>query len=64
MTPEERRKALERITTYGELRLRCCACERLSEGRAEGWRGVLGAAEDDSTCVVVFCPDCALRELA
>jgi len=40
-------------------RLVCESCGREADRLATGWRGLLGSEDDDSTVVVVMCPDCA-----
>jgi hypothetical protein len=42
--------------------LRCANCGVESSSSASGWRAYLGAEDDDSTCVEIFCPACAERE--
>lgn len=43
-------------------RLTCAVCGVESEGRARGWRALLGREDDDTVTVQVFCPACAARE--
>ena len=39
--------------------LTCEDCGRESDENAYRWRAILGVEEDDSDCVVIFCPWCA-----
>jgi hypothetical protein len=59
---EARMNELERrLSTVAALlhRLVCESCGAVSEGRAEGWRALLGREDDDRKVVVVLCPECA-----
>ncbi len=50
-------------TLSGLRRLRCLACERLSDGRARGWKAyVAGGYHAEEVVVGLFCPECAHRE--
>jgi len=63
VTPEDRRRALERIASYGERTLVCGCCSRVSAGRAEGWRAYLDRGIDERVGVLVICPSCVRLEL-
>jgi len=44
--------------------VRCIECGELASSPATGWKAYLaGGFEDDPLEVVVFCPECAFREL-
>ena len=44
--------------------VRCADCGELAPGPATGWKAYLaGGFEDDPLEIVVFCPECAHREL-
>jgi DNA-directed RNA polymerase subunit RPC12/RpoP len=44
--------------------VRCVECGEVASGPATGWKAYLaGGFEDDPLEVVVFCPECAFREL-
>jgi hypothetical protein len=49
--------------------LRCEECGRPGDAAMKVWRGLIGAALDDTpvgeqadVCLLVFCPECAERE--
>jgi hypothetical protein len=40
----------------------CEGCEAEADGRAQGWRALIGEEDDGSLMVAVFCAECATRE--
>jgi hypothetical protein len=43
--------------------LRCVECGRVQPEGARGWRAYLTTDEDEPAEAVVYCPECAEREL-
>ena len=56
------RQELAATSISGDVR--CIECGELVSGPATGWKAYLsGGFEDEPVEVIVFCPECAFREL-
>jgi hypothetical protein len=44
--------------------IRCVECDRVAQTPAAGWKAFIGGGyEGEPLAVIVFCPNCALREV-
>jgi hypothetical protein len=42
--------------------VRCIECDRPAVAPVDGWKAYLGSYDDEPVEVLVYCPECALRE--